>query len=287
MLGVAETATTEPGTVIAIAAAISAIVAALIGSLSAMWVARRRGILDTEIAERGATAQVDAANASAAGQRDAATTSAEVQRELRDEERRVEFEATVARFRGPLLHAAFDLQSRLWNILRNSFIDSYYRNGTPRQQTYVVENTLFVIAQYFCWIEIIRREVQFVDIGDETAALSKLRNRIYYLWQTSNGMPDGFMAWAGEQRAIGELMIIERPNGPDCIGYAEFLAAREQGRLSLLDPLAADIERLPDDPDHGKVRLEAVQAELINLLALLDPDYTFFAEGHRTLARKP
>ncbi len=273
----------ETETLVAIVAAIGAVVAAVVSGVSAQWVGRRRGEIDTQIATLNQVAQLDAAREAAEGQRDSAATAAGIQRELRAEERRTEFDAIVARYRGPLLHAAFDLQSRLWNILCRGFVQTFHANGTDRQKKYVVDNTLFVIGQYFCWIEIIRREVQFLDIGDETTDLSKLRNRIYYLWQTSN-LPRPFMVWAGEQRAIGESMILERQTGPDCMGYAAFMSALQAGDIPLLDHLRRDIELLAADPEHGRSRLEVIQGELVQLLELLDPDYCFFPAEERTLA---
>jgi hypothetical protein len=36
----------------------------------------------------------------------------------------------MARYRDPLLQAAFDLQSRIYNIVEQGFLQTYYCNGT-------------------------------------------------------------------------------------------------------------------------------------------------------------
>ena len=69
-------------------------------------------------------------------------------------------EKIVSRFRDPLMHAAYDLQSRLYNILKQDFLGRYFVHGTPREKDYAIENTTFVLAQFLGWIEAIREGVQ-------------------------------------------------------------------------------------------------------------------------------
>lgn len=202
------------------------------------------------------------------------------ERELREEDRRAEHEAIMSRYKGPLVHAAYDLQSRLWNIICQRFVASFYPSGGERRQRYIVDNTLFVIGQYFCWIEIIRREVQLLDIGDETLPLSQLRDQIYGLWQTSD-LPEPFMIWAGEQRAIGESMILETERGQDCMGYARFSTALANEEIPVPPELRADIVKLATEPRHGRERLVLLQAALVRMLDLLDPNCEYFPPDRR------
>jgi len=72
-----------------------------------------------------------------------------------------EAERLVAKYRDPLLRSAYDLQSRIYNIYRpggHGFTGSTDPN-------YFRLNTLFLIAEYLSWLEIIRREMQFLDLG--------------------------------------------------------------------------------------------------------------------------
>ena len=79
-------------------------------------------------------------------------------------------ERETSRYKEPLLRSAYDLQSRLYNILKQGFLDVYLSKGDDREKTYAVENTTFAIAQYFCWSEALRREVQFTDLEDQPKA---------------------------------------------------------------------------------------------------------------------
>jgi hypothetical protein len=89
-------------------------------------------------------------------------------------------EATVSRYREPLLSAAFDLQARIYNMCRGRFF------GADRSG-YHVDHTLYVFGQYFGWREIIRQEIQFLDLGDTPATkdLAELLERITHSLSSS------------------------------------------------------------------------------------------------------
>jgi hypothetical protein len=80
-------------------------------------------------------------------------------------DRRRDAAEVVARYSRPLMQAAYELQSRIYNIDRlrfftpNSLSDAYRRS-------YAETSTLWLISQYLGWVEILRREVQFLDLGD-------------------------------------------------------------------------------------------------------------------------
>jgi hypothetical protein len=71
-------------------------------------------------------------------------------------------EATVSRYREPLVSAALDLQARIYNLSTGRFF------GEDRC-SYHIDHTLYVFAQYLGWREIIREEVQFLDLGNVPA----------------------------------------------------------------------------------------------------------------------
>ncbi len=92
-----------------------------------------------------------------------------------------EAEKIVSKFRDPLLHAAYDLQSRIFNILQKAFLKTYYANGSDRDKEYAIENTVFLVAQFLGWTELIRQEIQFLDLGsdDDTRKLRSLQDNMY------------------------------------------------------------------------------------------------------------
>lgn len=199
--------------------------------------------------------------------------NAQLARDRALEEKKTDSERIIARYRDPLGQAAYDLQSRLFNILKQELIERYVNLGTDRTRSYVINNTVFLIAQYFAWTEIIRKEIQFIDLGEneQTRRLTRLRDTIYSLWQTDSFHPL-FRFFAGEQRAIGENMIIEGPRGPECIGYAAFLNSSTHNDDQLLAALRSDTLELSTLLPAARLRLSKLQHALIDLLEFLDPD---------------
>jgi len=179
------------------------------------------------------------------------------------------------RYRDPLLQASFDLQSRIYNIAEQGFLARHYIAGTDATREYARENTLYVLAEYLGWVEILRREVRFLELGDEAAnrdwaqRLAAVRRTL----QTDRLSPC-FRLFNGQQRAIGEIMIARNGDRQETIGYAKFLSAQEDPQFDRwFGHLRDDIATLAREPHGGHdERLRALQAALIELIDLLDPD---------------
>jgi hypothetical protein len=159
-------------------------------------------------------------------------------------------EATLARYREPLVAAAFELQSRLFNILRQDFLGKYYVNGTDEQREYAVRHTLYVVGQFFGWTEILRRQIEFLNFGEveETREVSNRVLDIRDLFASDEaklGTP--FMIWRGAQRAIGEQT--------------------DPSFKRWFEQLERDIEAVAA---HRNERLRRVQHGLIDLIERLD-----------------
>ena len=178
-------------------------------------------------------------------------------------------------YHDPMLRSAIDLQSKLFNILKLHLLDKWYNNGTEVEKEYAIENTLYVIAEYLGWKEIVRREVQYIDLGndEENRDLVLLIDSISESF-LRNDLPEPFRIFRGEQRAIGELMMTSEdgPNRRECIGYARFLEMQETMTFSRwFRKLRSDIDELAEGRgDPG--RLVDLQNALIDLIGNLDPE---------------
>ena len=75
------------------------------------------------------------------------------------------------------MHAAYDLQSRIFNILERGFLDRYYFRGSEREKEYAMENTVFLVAQFLGWTEAIREEIQ--KLTPDFACIKSERARGY------------------------------------------------------------------------------------------------------------
>lgn len=188
----------------------------------------------------------------------------------------------ISAYSEPLARADYDLQSRIYNIVQNRFAEIYL-NKSERDRVYAIENTVLLSAQYMCWTELTRRDIQFIDLGEagQTRSLVKLQDELFRLWATDK-WPPPFLLFAGEQRAIGESLILPNAQTGVCMGYASFLRAFSPGSDPLLDALRTDIASFGHGVGPARDRLVAIQHALIDLLQLLDPDAIRFPVENRS-----
>jgi hypothetical protein len=189
-------------------------------------------------------------------------------------------EQLLSRYRDPLLAAAYDLQSRLYNLVVGDFID-LLRKGDQDEQSYAVGSTLFVIAQYHGWVEALRRGVQYLDLGDVEDSREFIRRleAVRHSFSTRHVIEDApFRIYRAEQRAIGELMLkgrLDRRSGGmlwHTRGYASFCARlkRDPTFASWFTRLDCDVRALTTTKEAARARLVALQHALIDLIDFLD-----------------
>src|SRR5262249_49808154 len=189
------------------------------------------------------------------------------------------------RVRYPVLWAAFDLQSRVYNIVAQGLLLVYLLRGTAEQRAYVQRNTLFLFAQYLAWVEIIRRGVHFLDLGDkqENREVVNQFSKISGILNSDGFLDMLFCIFRGDQRAIGEIMIESTADGEfSCIGYAEFCAKSDADPsfARWFTRLSEDIDQLAGD-NQWHPRLVALQNSLVDLINLLDSESIRFPDRHR------
>jgi hypothetical protein len=205
-----------------------------------------------------------------------------VREDLQAEVRRAEADrlrALADRYQEPLIQAAFDLQSRLWNILDDAFLRQRYGEDGTR---YALNSTAWLFGQYFGWAEIVRREVQFLPGGDERRRTQAVLDKISQACATDS-LPPPFRIFRADQRAMGEVMIVPgndadgRPRS-DCMGYAQFRAELdiENGDVGRwFATVRADVSALIDRPERPE-RLVKLQHLLIDFVDLVDHDQVRF-----------
>jgi hypothetical protein len=172
-------------------------------------------------------------------------------------------EDVLARYREPLAAAAFDLQSRCYNILKLGFLEKF---GAGHERFGEAQTTtLFRFAQYFGWTEILRRDIQFLNFpeADDTRRVARLQGSITRRLASSEA--DTLMIWADEQRAIGERMIVCEHGTVMCMGYARFCDEYDDRFVPLCKRLVDDLVNPSAAP-----RLRDVQHQLCELVELLD-----------------
>ncbi|MCP1272506.1 hypothetical protein NKW43_02280 [Gluconobacter albidus] len=184
----------------------------------------------------------------------------------------------------PLVHAAFDLQSRIFNIFEQGFTKKYYLNGDDRSKEYYVENTSFLVAQLLCWFEITRQELFFIELNKKqhTQKLIHLQDKIHTTWGTDKAeYCDTLRIFAGEQRAIGENLVFQKKERSMCMGYAQFMESFPQGKNEQIDILRSEVVSLAYNIETARKRMINIQNYLIDILDLLDPECIRFPADSR------
>src|SRR6478672_1384241 len=193
---------------------------------------------------------------------------------------RLRSEQLLMRYSEPLARAAFDLQSRLYNICRQHLM-----TDSRTTKHYRRLSTLWLFGQFLGWIEIVRREVQVINFGD-VRRTAELQRHLFDVADilSSGGLDDPqFRLLRADQRAVGELMVVERGIGDerrsDSMGYAEFTRRidEEPGFAQWFNPLEETIKQLFAGcaVDHRAI---LIQRALIDLIDFFDPDYVRFPD---------
>jgi hypothetical protein len=173
-------------------------------------------------------------------------------------------EDVLKRYREPLAAAAFDLQSRLYNILELDFFQKF--GGSHERAEEALRTTFFRLAQYFGWTEILRRDIQFLSFpeADNTQRVAALQRRIARCFLAKELGPE-VMIWSDEQRGIGERMIVEEHGKVLCMGYATF---RDQCDTAFAPWYARVTREVVSEAAHA--RLREAQNLLCDLVLALD-----------------
>lgn len=186
-------------------------------------------------------------------------------------EREAEAEAVLERYRGPLLAAAFDLQDRLDNLIdpERDFLAGYGGRKNPLKDE-AIRTTLYRVGQYFCWVEIMRRDRLFLKFSEPeyTKAVADLVNDIGRRFADDRYGRD-FMLWREEQRAIGERMIERLGDEAGCVGYATFAEGYETTYSRWLGRFE---EKLDRETVKKSTRLPDLREKLRSLVSALDPE---------------
>jgi hypothetical protein len=192
-----------------------------------------------------------------------------------EHQRQVEADKLAARYAKPLLQAAWELQGRLRNVLE--------RNGPERQvlhpdwtppdswpitHDYYLKSTLYMIGQFFAWIDIMKKEEIFLPLSSKEVNqkfLSLLDNCIKSF--SDSRVAPGAAIFRQEQRAIGEQMseLSDKDKTLRCVSYSTFVDSYEQDeryRRWFAPALNLVLSLGDDETDPRVARLKALYEHL-------------------------
>jgi hypothetical protein len=212
---------------------------------------------------------------------------AALQRQEHEQSKAEQAANLLSRYREPLLLSAHSLQSRIFNVIRDDYLPVYLRCGDEEQERYARRFTVYSLAEYLCWVEIIRRDLRFLDLGaeEENREFTRRILAVTNTFSSMEGDESHFRLFRGQQRALGELMMVRTPGSVqhECLTYPEFdrrIDSDEQfGRW--FQRLLNDVDVIAEASIDRNERLVRTQWALIDLIDFLDPAKVRLGADHR------
>lgn len=163
----------------------------------------------------------------------------------RDLAKKDALEVIVTKYSGVILLAATDLQDRVWHlcerqakaqnpVLKMKNIDEIAYPMWPMTKKHYLHSTIYLFAKYFCWVEILRRDIQFLNFGDD----KKTNDFNYFLKKIERCLAEtGLKNFLNPgtnissdrpifqlmQTEIGESLIVEEGALKQCMMYWNYI----------------------------------------------------------------
>jgi hypothetical protein len=194
---------------------------------------------------------------------------------LRAEERQSQAKSdakvVLDRYRGPLLDAAWQLGDRVDTIRHSEDFRVHLSKGGSRRSDARL-TTLFRLAHYLGWRELVRTEVQLLQFEkkEDTKRTAWFLNDITSVLASDELDHHGVSLWSDQQRGIGELMTERSPGASSRVrGHASF----HRDYAEVFDPwMERFANDLLSDTAEGSDRLRLLQWALYGVVRQLDEE---------------
>jgi hypothetical protein len=210
----------------------------------------------------------------------------ELERRRRRETAAEAAQRVLDEYREVLLDVAQTLQARLYNIVELKYFSRYLHCGDPAEERYARDYTVYALAEYLCWVEIVRREAPFLNVDaarDRRAAGELAEPGLAFIAAAqltiqSDRYPRPFRVFRGAQRAIAEIMTVPATGRAGArfepMGFATFCQRLDNDPTfaSWFERLRfADIDAIAAGGAEVTQRLVALTHDMVDLIDLLDP----------------
>ncbi len=165
----------------------------------------------------------------------------------------------VVRWANPILNAVNDLDYRLRNILELEgyvALDPATASSDPQWSMtydYFLDSTLYLFAQYFCQIHLLRQELSFEVFGTHEKKVAFAEPILaveksigdYSASFKFDGTGNDRQVFRFRQRAIGELLTNPVAKAPSCIAFPTYLIKKADSQfVAAFDPLQKFVDKL-------------------------------------------
>jgi hypothetical protein len=188
----------------------------------------------------------------------------------------------IVRWANPIFGSVMDLTGRLRNILQDrgylalsEETDRDIGANWSIRYEYFLSSTIFLFCQYLCWIRLLQESLSF-ELFEKHEAKDKFFGKVYavgrnlsaYPLEELGGLPssEDLQVFNLQQRAIGELLIVQDGAERRCMRYSEFLQKWPDPVFKrLLDPLIRFVDGLTPANSRRWKRLELMFQSLEDL----------------------
>jgi hypothetical protein len=201
--------------------------------------------------------------------------------------------AIAKKYSRVILISASDLQDRLWHLCerqsrsKNKVLlaaneDAQMYGSWPMTKRHYLISTLYLFARYFCWLEILKSEVRFLELSSnqDTRAINYHFKRVErMLAETSlqqfsqTSVSTDKPLFQLMQCEIGENLRIERNVGAQCMNFHDFrlnyltLSSSNEGLAQLEGLLISSMSNASSN--FCQTRLRLVGNALMDLVLFL------------------
>lgn len=203
----------------------------------------------------------------------------QIQAGFQEKEKNDRVREQIIQWANPILRAVEGLNYRLENILDNGYMalnkQGQFPPGWSITYDYFMSSTLYLFAQYFAWIQMLRELLSFELFQSEHTkveffkcihAVGKPLSDFPYA-PLNNCSGEDRQVFRLQQRVIGELLILGDSNSPRCMSYPDFLEKlKEPSFEHHLQPLRALLENVIPDDNCRWIRLNETRRALRNLM---------------------
>ena len=148
---------------------------------------------------------------------------------------------------------------------------SPYSDWTITPNHFLV-STAYLFCQYFCWIRLLEESLSF-ELFRNQSEKDELFKKIWTVRDDLSQFPltnAGDLPARGDrqiftlqQRALGELLIVQEPDAPRCMRFAEFMNKRPDPIFaSGMEPIASFLDGLSPEQPRRWERLLRTMADL-------------------------
>ena len=155
-----------------------------------------------------------------------------------EQQRRERLRGQIQRWAAPIRNAISDLANRLRDITENrshTMLDPKQAEitGWSARYDYFMPSTLYYFAQYFCWTRLLQHQLghEVFQSRDEMGEFFDLMHQVsdsisrFPFNESSGNDTDRIdrQVFKLQQRAIGELLVVQSESGDNIASYREFL----------------------------------------------------------------